>query len=345
MNQRRRVSLKDIANKLGVSTALVSYVLNDKFTDRIHPDTARKIKAVAEELQYHPNQIAKSLKNNKTFIIGLIVADISNLFSSGIARVIEDEAKKYSYNVIFGSADEKLEKFDELIEIFVSRQVDGIILASTAGSVGRLQYLQERNVPFVLIDRYFPEFNSVNSVVIDNYKASFDAVKHLAENKFNYPAMITLQSDLHHLKDRSRGFNDAVIEYFGNQKANIIELQEHEIGNKLEESLLKLLYSEKPVDSVFFSTNKIAIEGLSVLAKRKIKVPESLGVVCFDEADAYNVFNTSISFVKQPLMQIGHQAVRLLIDKINGIACHENLVLNTQLNIGHSSLNISCPKI
>lgn len=88
---RRKVSLKDIAQKLNVSTALVSYVLNDKFTDRIHPDTARRIKNLAEELEYHPNQIAKSLKNNQTFTIGLIIADISNLFYSSIARVIKKQ--------------------------------------------------------------------------------------------------------------------------------------------------------------------------------------------------------------------------------------------------------------
>src|SRR5690606_23589850 len=118
---RKKIAMKDIAKQLGVSTALVSYVLNNKFLDRINPDTARRIKELADELQYRPNQIAKSLKISRTLTIGLIIADISNLFYSSIARVIEDAAKKHHYNVIFGSADENLEKFEELVQVFVNR--------------------------------------------------------------------------------------------------------------------------------------------------------------------------------------------------------------------------------
>ena len=139
MKTRKKVALKDIAKELGVSTALVSYVLNDKHPGRINQETARRIKDLAIKLNYRPNQIAKSLKKNKTFTIGLIIADISNLFYSGIARVIEDEAKNMKYNVIFGSADENPQKFQELILVFLGRQVDGLILAAPAGSEETLE--------------------------------------------------------------------------------------------------------------------------------------------------------------------------------------------------------------
>ncbi len=95
-----KISLKDIAREVGVSVALVSYVLNNRFENRINKDVAEKIRNTAQKLQYRPNQIAKSLKTNKTFTIGLIVADISNPFSSSLARIIEDEGAKYGYTVI-----------------------------------------------------------------------------------------------------------------------------------------------------------------------------------------------------------------------------------------------------
>src|ERR1700694_607987 len=100
---KKKPSLKDIAQKLGVSTALVSYVLNNKKEGRIGKEISQKIREVAGQLNYRTNQIAKSLKTNKTLTIGLIVADISNPFFSGLARIIEDEAEKYNYTVIFGS--------------------------------------------------------------------------------------------------------------------------------------------------------------------------------------------------------------------------------------------------
>jgi len=96
---KKKVSLKDIAQKVGVSIALVSYVLNNKKEGRINKDVALKIKDTAKQLNYKTNQIAKSLKTNKTYTIGLVVSDISNPFSSSLARIIEDEANKNNYTV------------------------------------------------------------------------------------------------------------------------------------------------------------------------------------------------------------------------------------------------------
>ena len=100
----KKVSLKDIAKEVGVSTALVSYVLNNLKEGRISKEIALRIREVAHQLNYRPNQIAKSLKTSKTFTLGLIVADISNPFSSTLARIVEDEANKFNYTVIFGSS-------------------------------------------------------------------------------------------------------------------------------------------------------------------------------------------------------------------------------------------------
>src|SRR6187397_2892525 len=102
----KKISLKDIANQVGVSTALVSYVLNNQKEGRINKEVAQKIRDTAKRLNYRTNQVAKSLKTNKTYTIGLIVADISNPFFSSLARIIEDEADQNNYTVIFGSSDE-----------------------------------------------------------------------------------------------------------------------------------------------------------------------------------------------------------------------------------------------
>ncbi|MCH5600487.1 LacI family DNA-binding transcriptional regulator [Niabella ginsengisoli] len=134
MQKPGKVSMKDIAREVGVSVALVSYVLNNRFENRINKDVAEKIRKTAKKLQYRPNQIAKSLKTNKTFTIGLIVADISNPFSSTLARIIEDEGAKYGYTVIFGSSDEDLTKFENLTNAFLNRQVDGLIMLPPEGA-------------------------------------------------------------------------------------------------------------------------------------------------------------------------------------------------------------------
>lgn len=331
MKTRKKVALKDIAKELGVSTALVSYVLNDKHPGRINQETARRIKDLAIKLNYRPNQIAKSLKKNKTFTIGLIIADISNLFYSGIARVIEDEAKNMKYNVIFGSADENPQKFQELILVFLGRQVDGLILAAPAGSEETLEYLRLQDVPFVLIDRHFPKLKDINTVLIDNHNASYKVGEHLYNNGFRQPAMITLKSDLFHLKERTRGFIEAY-RARNSKDPLIMEIPEEDLHSEIA-GIIEEAQKNK-VDALYFSTNKIAIEGLSVLARKKIKVPEEMGVICFDEADAYKLFPSTISFVKQPLKHIGKQAVQKLLEEN---ARTEQIILGAQLIKGDSS--------
>lgn len=208
---KKKVSLRDIATKVGVSTALVSYVLNDKKTGRIRAEVARKIKEIAEDLNYRPNQIAKSLKTKKTFTIGLVVADISNPFFSALARIIEDEADKKGYTVIFGSADENAAKSFKLINALMDRQVDGFIIAPAENGESNVTYLKDHDIPFVLIDRYFPGIES-NWVALDNYMASFQAASHLIANGLKRPGLITYKTSLHTLNERKRGYEDALRE-------------------------------------------------------------------------------------------------------------------------------------
>src|SRR5690606_39901454 len=99
----------------------VSYVINDKYEMRISETKDSQIKSMAKKLNYLPNQIAKSLRKDRTLTIGLIIADISNLFYSNVDRYIEDESKHYNYNVIFGSTDEKADKYKELVHVMLSR--------------------------------------------------------------------------------------------------------------------------------------------------------------------------------------------------------------------------------
>src|SRR6476646_8291689 len=150
---KKKTSLKDIAQQVGVSTALVSYVLNNQKENRISKEVAQKIRDTAKKLNYQTNQIARSLKTNKTHTIGLVVADISNPFFSCLARIIEDEAEKNNYTVLFGSSDENAQKAGKLINVLCNRQVDGLIIAPAENDAVHIKALLEDDIPVVLIDR------------------------------------------------------------------------------------------------------------------------------------------------------------------------------------------------
>jgi len=329
---KTNVSLKDIAEKVGVSTALVSYVLNNKLKDRINKDVAAKIRQAAIDLNYRPNQIARSLKVQKTFTIGLIVADIANPFSSQIARIIEDEAKKYGYSVIFGSSDERAEKTSDLLKLLLDRQVDGLILSLPEYTEKQVQYLKTINVPFVLIDRYYPAIQS-NSVSINNFNASQKAIKHLLENGHKRIGVVAYQTSLFHLNERIRG----AVDLLGNN-ALIGNVGIHSINEDVIAVINGFLSDPDPVDSIFFTSNLLTVSGLKYIISLGIKVPDQLAVVGFDETDAFDLFYAPVSYVKQPMAELGRESVKLLLNSIEKKENIESVELETELVIRNSSV-------
>lgn len=336
---KKRVSIKDIAEAAGVSTALVSYVLNNKEKEaRVGKEMAIKIREIAKQLNYQPNQLAKSLKSGKSYTIGLIVADISNPFFSNIARTIEDEAKKNNYTVIFGSSDENAEKSKDLIEVLINRQVDGFIIAPTENSEEQIQNLENRGIPLVLIDRYFPG-RPTNYVVTDNYKASVDAVDHLVSCGYKKVGLVTYQSNLIHICERRRGYEEALRQRnLSLDPSQIAEIRFGNIEHDIPARINKLLNDKDPVDSIFFATNTLALNGLKYINTLDYKIPDDLGIVCFDEGDAFDFFYSPLTHVYQPLFDVASKAVDVLINQINNPQKpKEEIVIASELVIRKSS--------
>ncbi|MGB6152250.1 MAG: LacI family DNA-binding transcriptional regulator [Pricia sp.] len=340
MKKKKKVGLKEIAKDAGVSIATVSYVLSKGKNSRVSVEMSKKIEKIAKDLNYQPNRIAQSLKSGKTFTIGLIVADISNPFFAHIARIIEDEASKSNYTVIFGSSDEKPDKTMHLLEFFANRQVDGFILAPSRDSNKQILFLQERGIPFVLIDRFFPEIET-NYVAIDNYEASYKATERLVNTGNSKIGMIAYDTPLFHMKERIRGYEEAL-------ENNAIEpnkkwLKEIDVSNiqrEIAPAIEDLLKGEQAVESLFFATNTLAIAGLKHLEHLNLKVPDDVRIVSFDEGEAFDFFYCPLTHVRQPLAEMGKKAVEILIEQITD---PENIKQKISLN-AELVLRQSCRK-
>jgi LacI family transcriptional regulator len=307
----------------------VSYVLNNQKENRIGKEVADKIRKVAKELNYQPNQIAKSLKMQKTHTIGLIVADIANPFSSQLARIIEDEAKKKGYTVIFGSSDEKVDKMQDLINVLLNRQVDGFIIAAVEQSEVAIEQLDTNGVPFVLIDRYFPN-QPFPYVAIDNYGAAFTAVSHLAGRGKKKIGLITYETSLFHLLERKRGYRAALLyENLEDDKHLVHEVTIDSTQQDVKQGIRRLLLTENPADALLFGSNTLAMYGLKAIRDLNILIPEQVAVVTFDETDTYNLFYVPLTYIKQPLAEIGKQATEALLKCLQE---HQPLTLQVNLN-------------
>lgn len=310
----KRVSQKDIAKKVGVSTALVSYVLNGKEKGkRIGEDLVKKIHQTAKELNYQPNEIARSLRNGSTKTIGLVVADIANPFFGYLARCIEDEAMKFGYSVIIGSSDEVVEKSELLINTLLNRQVDGFIIAPAEGTENQINNILEKKIPLILVDRFFPEI-STNYIVIDNYQSTYSATSYLIKRGFKKIAFVAYKSSLIHMVERKRGYAEAMQKSDLANNTRIIEVSFLNSKTDIENACLDLLVSEKKIDALVFATNLLSIEGLYCMHNKKIKIPDDLAFIGYDGGDCFNLFYSPITYIEQPIEEIAKEAVRRLMD-------------------------------
>lgn len=332
----KRTSLKDIARMVGVSTALVSYVLNNQKQGRISKEIAQKIRDTASMLQYRPNQIARSLKTKRTQTIGLIVADISNPFFASMARIIEDEADRQGYTVIFCSSDENVQKSEKLIETLLNRQVDGLIISPPAGAESQIVQLKNQEVPFVLVDRYYPNIDT-NWVGLDNYTVTCEAVRHLSANGFNKIGMITYETPLFNLQERKRGYLDGVANSTADFSANLVR-EVHVSHNQEEIEIAVANLLSAGVEALLFLTNRLAISALKYINNLRLKVPEDLALVGFDESDSFDFFYAPLTYIKQPLQSMAESAVTMLLNGIKTKTPIEQVVVSGELVIRKSSV-------
>ncbi len=316
----KKVRLEDIASKMGVSKTLVSMVLNG-YGDKngIKKETQERVIAITRELDYKPNQMARSLRLGKSNTIGLIVADISNAFYAKMARNIEDECNKYGYNLIICSSDEKDAKEASLIRMLKEKQVDGLIISSTLVDNTEIHNLKHENFPFVLVDRFFPEINDTNYVIIDNYKSSYKAVKYLIESGHKNIAMLSISpSHLTSVKDRNKGYFDAI------KKANIntdhylhCQIPFENIEQGVENSIEKLLKYERKITAILTVNQNIAMATMKALKKFKLRIPDDISLITFDDLPIFEIITPSVSVISQPLDIISNNAVKILMDEIN----------------------------
>jgi LacI family transcriptional regulator len=333
----KKTLLKDIAKEVGVSISLVSYVLNDQAVEKkVNKETAQRIRVAALDLNYRPNQIAKSLKTNKTLTIGLIVADINYRFTTGITRAIEAEAKKNNYTVIFGSSDEKRDKFADLVSALVNRQVDGLILVPVENSQPQIESLQRMNIPFVLLDRYFSGIKA-NIIALDNYKAAYESTEYMIKKGRKRIAFVNYKTSLEHLLERNRGYINALkdngLEY---DKNLLLEVRYQFLKKDIEAGINKVMNFNPVCDGIFFATDILTINGLKYFNHTNFKVPQDVSILSFDESESFELFYCPITYSKQPLEQMGKLAVNTLIDLIGNNKVQNQFYLNSQLIIGKS---------
>lgn len=341
VKKQKSLTIENIAEKTGLSVSTISRVLNGKAKQyRICDATAELILKTAREMNYTPNQLARGLRLNKTFTIGYIIPDISNPFFAGIARTVEKFARKMGYSVIISDSEEDTKLEISSVRLLLERKIDGLIISPVGNETHHLTELKKRNIPIVLIDRYFPELG-FPFITSENYKGALEAVSYLIENGHRRIACIQgLQNAIPNV-ERVRGYIDA-------HKKFKLEIDESLIaGDSFGEENgyveTKLLLRRKTLPTAIFGvSNLISLGALKALREEGLSVPGDISLITFDDQPYLDFMAPPVTSVKQQISEIGNIATKLLLDNIDSgkSTGNEGIYIPTKLIIRNSVKNI-----
>lgn len=309
------ITLKSIADRLGVSVTTVSRVLNGKSERyRISKETQESINFAAKELSYSPNQLARGLRLKRTNTIGYIIPDISNPFFSSIAKSVEKSARKSGYSILLCDSEEDTKIEENLLQLMIDRKVDGLIISPVGLEVNHLLKISQKNIPIVLLDRYFPELN-FPFVTSDNYKGALEAVNMLIDYGHKRIACIQGLRNTSPNNDRVRGYIDAHKNHdLSVDKKLIVGDSFGEENGYIETKLI--LKQDNPPTALFAISNLISLGAIRAISEEGLKIPADISMISFDDQPYSRFLSTPMTTVSQQNTQIGQIAIKLLIDQI-----------------------------
>lgn len=314
MNMKSKATLKELAIALGVSTSTVSKALSD--SPEISEQTKRKIKEFAQLKNYKPNSIAKNLKNQRAYTIGVILPNILNPFFAKVFSGIEQYANEKGYNLITCTSNESLQKEKQMLEMLDNGAIDGFILAlaqetQKENNINHLKDVLRGGTPIVLFDRISNELKC-DKVIVDDYDSALNATDYLLETGAK---KIALCSTIHNLsvgKLREKGYEDALMNKGFVLDTHLMLLTENE--SDFDASLENVL-QEKP-DAIFALDEHASVAAMKAVLKRGWQVPNDVALIGFADGLWSRRLTPSLSTVSQHAPEIGQKAAALLIKRI-----------------------------
>jgi LacI family transcriptional regulator len=336
------ITIKDIAKALGLSTSTVSRALRGSY--EISAETRKLVLEYAEKLNYRPNPIAQSLKEKRSRSIGIVVCEIANNFFSQVINGIESVAYKKGYYVIISQSHESFEREVANTQYLASRSVDGLLisLSTETTDLSHLSKLHDKGLPIVFFDRITEEMPT-HKVIANNFNGAYQATEHLIKSGFKRIAHLTISPHLSITKERLAGYKAALADHRLPFDESLIKYCKYGglIESETDEAVESLLTLQNKPDAIVAASDKLSTGLLTVLSKKKVRVPEDIGIVGFTNSLLTDIFHPALTSVRQPAFEMGQVAMEMLIQIIESkhpVTKFETRVLNTELTVRSSSL-------
>ena len=304
-------TIYDVAALAGVSPATVSRVFNGI---TVSAERSERVRAAAERLSFIPNRTARTLRKQSSEVIALIIPDIENPFFTALARGVEDVAQASGYSVVLCNTDEDAEKEARYLDVVVSENMAGIILAAASDLVN-LTDLTRRGRPVVAVDRSLPE---VDTVTVDNVAGGRDATRALVEQGFRRIACITGPRGRTTAEGRADGWREVLMTMsaaHGDPDRYLRHADFRVEGGHA--AMVDLLNLPEPPDAVFVANNLMAVGALRALIEHDL-TPPLVGVASFGDLPFATLSPRGVTVIPLPARLLGEAAAQLLIERLQG---------------------------
>jgi len=321
-------TIRDVAEAAGVSPSTVSHVINQ--TRHVSEDTRQRVMDAMAALDYHPNRLARSLRNRRTHTLGVLLPNSANPFFAQVLLGIEAACFDYGYNVILGNANDDPERELAYLDVLLSKQVDGVLLVSTGAYDEALDFLATRSAPVVMVDRspgagY--EDLQIDTVFTDNERGGMLATRYLLRLGHRRVGCISGPSRLTSSADRVVGYRQALTEAGIRVDEDLIVSGDfqHESGYRACRQLLEL---PEPPTALFVCNDLMAVGALCAVHEVGLNVPADVSVIGFDDIPLASYTVPRLTTIAQPARDLGRVAVDLMVQRLSdreSPARHERL--------------------
>ena len=331
-------TIKEVACRAGVSVGTVSNVLNGV---AVSAKLRARVQRAIDELNFHPNHVASSLKARRTRTLGMVISDITNPFFPRLVRGAEDAALKHGYVITIVNTDDQLDRERKAFSLLRSRRVDGALAVIGPNPGGDFQHLKDTitaGIPVVFLDRTTPGIRA-DAVLVDNVKGALVCVRHLVSMGHRRVGIVTGAATLQTAKDRQTGYEMALQEAGIPVLPELIREGDFRFESGYREAKSLLLDHPRPT-AIFVANGTMGLGACKAVQELGLVCPGDIAVAVFDDVPGADVFRPTLTVVSQPAYRQGLEATELLLRRINGAIESDEPVtvrLDTELTIRDST--------
>ena len=305
-------TIVDVARLAGVSVSTVSHVVNG--TRNVNDGTREKVEKAIAQTGYVQHASARALRRSRTDSVGLVVSDTGQPVFAEMVRGVEEEASKHGLTLLLANSAEDSARQSRALRVLAERRVDGLIMASSAGSdPSELAAWRESGIPVVLLDRMVDD--GVDQVGVDNVEPMAGLVSHMLEHGHTHVALMAGDIAVSTLNERRAGYLQA-LENHGIAPDPSLVLTGSGLAGDAERSVLELLSRAHRPTALVTASTPMAAGALRAIAALGLRIPEDLAFAAFDNLPFGDLFSPPLTSVDQPAVEIGREAMRLLLRRL-----------------------------